>query len=116
VGAVAAQENFDLTTTLCYFPQRPSLQPTGLSSRQRVERAVLVRDSVFFLLSWYPSSAPKTSFPLMQWLERPIFSQLSTPLPILPAAVCASTLPASLGLLAGVSRVAGSFSLTSSAS
>src|SRR4051812_14054390 len=88
VAGLAALENFD-PTKLCYFLQRPSLQPSALSSWQRVEHDVPVRDSIFSLLSCPLLSALQISFRLTQWLERPIFSQLSTLLPILPAAVCA---------------------------
>ena len=121
MAALAALENFG-PTRLCYFLQRPSSQPTWLSSRQKVEHDVPVRDSVSSWLSWHcsvPSRwllTPETSFRLTQWLGRPIFSQLSTLLPTLPAAICVLTWPVSPGLLADVSRVAGSFSLTSSAS
>ena len=45
VAALAALENFG-PTRLCYFLQRPFLQPTWLSSRQQVEHGVPVRDSV----------------------------------------------------------------------
>jgi hypothetical protein len=121
VAAVAALENFGLTR-LCYSPQWPSWQPTWLSSWQQVAHGVPVKDSVSSWLSWHCSVFPRrllppeTFFRPTQWLGRPIFSQLSTLLPTLPAAVCALTWPVPLGLLADVSRVAGSFSLTFSAS
>jgi hypothetical protein len=118
---VAALENFG-PTRLCYSPQPPSSQPTWLSSRQQVEHVVPARDSVSSWLSWHCSVsprrllAPETSLRLTQWLGRPIFSQLSTPSPTLPAAICVLSWLVSLGLLADVSRAAGSFSLTSSTS
>src|SRR6476469_6539134 len=118
VAAFAAMENFG-PRRLCYSPQPPSSPPTWLSSQQKVEHDVPVRDSVSSWLSWgcsVPSRwllAPETSFRLTQWLGRPIFSQLSTLLPTLPAAFCVSTWPVPPGLLADVSRVPGSFSLTS---
>src|SRR5215208_4204369 len=121
VAAVAALEHFG-PMRLCYSPEWLSLQPTWLSSWQRVEHDVPARDSVSSWLSLHclvssrPLLAPKTSFRLTQWLAPPIFSRLSMLLPILPAAVCASTWPVSPGLLAGLSQVAGSFSLTSSTS
>src|SRR5258707_13139165 len=120
VAALAALENFG-PRRLCYFLQPPSSQPTWLSSRQQVEHDVPVRDSVSSWLSWHCSVssrrllAPKTSFRPTQWLGRPIFSQLSTPLPTLPVAICVLSWLVSLGLLADVSRAVGSFSLTSSA-
>src|SRR4029077_20473626 len=118
VAALAALENFG-PTRLCYSPQPPSLQPTWLSSRQQVEHDVPVRDSVSSWLSWgcsVPSRrllTPETSFRPTQWLRRAIFYELSTLLPTLPAAVCVLTWPVPPGLLADVSRVPGSFSLTS---
>jgi len=121
VAALAALENFG-PTRLCYSPQRPSSQPTWLSSPQQVEHDVPVRDSVFSWLSWRCPVwsrrllAPETFFRLTPWLGRPIFSQLSTLLLTRPAAVCVLIWPVSPCFLADVSRVAGSFSLTSSAS
>src|SRR4029077_8854822 len=121
VAALAALENFG-PTRLCYSPQRPSSQPTWPSSRQQVEHAVPVRDSVSSWLSWHCSVASRrllaleTSFRPSQWLGRPIFSQLSTHLPTPPPAVSVLISPASVDLRANAFRVAVFFSLTFSAS
>src|SRR4029077_16688483 len=121
LAAAAALENFG-PTTLCYSPQRPSSQPTWLSSRQQVEHDVPVRDSVSSWPSWHclVSSrrmlAPETSFRLTQWLGQPISSQLSTPVPTQPPAICVLASPASVDSLANAFRVAVFFSLTFSPS
>ena len=94
---VAGLENFH-PNEVALFPSAALLQPSALSSWRLVGNDVPVRDSVSSWLSWRLLSNPQTSFRLMQWLGRPIFSQLSTLLPTLPAAVCALALPASPGL------------------
>jgi len=114
-AALAALENFG-PRSLRYSPRQLALRPIVLSSRRQVARDAPVRDSVSSWVSSHPLLTPETSFELMQSRAPPIFSQLSTLLPIAPAAVFVLNWPISLNLLAAVSRVAGSSSLTSSAS
>ena len=121
VAALAALESFG-PTRLCDSLQRPFSQPTWLSSQQQVERGVPVRDSVSSWVSWHCSVssrrllAPRTSFWLTQQLGQPIFSQLSKPLLTPIPAICVSVSSVFVCPPADASRVAGSSSLTSSAS
>ena len=68
--ALAALENFDPESSYC--PQRPSSQPTWLSSMLRVARGAPVKDSAFSWLSWHCSVssrrllAPENPFRLTQ--------------------------------------------------
>jgi hypothetical protein len=112
---VAVVENFG-PKMLRYSPRQLASQPTSLSWRPRVEHDAPVKDSVSSWVCSRPLLAQETSFQLTQWREQPTFSQLSRLLPPPPAAICVSTRPVSPSLLASVFRVAGSFSLTSSAS
>ena len=112
---VAAVENFG-PKMLRYSLRQLASQPIGLSSRLRVEHDVPVKDSVSSWVCSLPLLVPETSFQPTQWRGQPTFSQLSRLLPSPSAAICVSTRPVSPSLLASIFRVAGSFSLTSSAS
>src|SRR5262249_32104886 len=112
---VVVSENFG-PPKLRYSPRQLSLQPTSLSWRPRVEHDAPVKGSVSSWVCSLPLFVPETSFQPTQWRGQPTFSQLSRLLPSPPAAICVSNRPVSPSLLANVFRVAGSFSLTSSAS
>ena len=112
---VVVSENFG-PPRLRYSPRPLSLQPTSLSWRPRVEHDAPVKDSVSSWVCWLPLFVPETSFQPTQWRGQPTFSQLSRLLPSALAAICVSTRPVFPSLLVSVFRVAGSFSLTSSAS
>jgi hypothetical protein len=85
VAESAALENFDSMRR--YSLRQRASQPTWLSLLQQVAHDVPVKDSVSSSLSWRCSLKIRSR--LTQRLGRLIFSQLSTLLPTLPAAVCA---------------------------
>jgi hypothetical protein len=121
VAMLAALENF-APSSWRYSPERLFWQPIELSLPLTIEPDVPARDSVSSSVSSWRSVpchrmfAPETHSCDSQWLGQLISSLLSTPLPILPAAVCVLIWSILLDLPANVFRVALFFSLTSSAS